>query len=117
MKKINDWLVQFATAWKTHDIDNVLNLFTDDVEYWETPFDKLSSLDELKSEWESIKNQKNIEVLWEVFSKDEDKYAVKWSLEYTDKNYIEKLFKGVYLIKLNPDNKCDYFFHCEESKT
>ena len=61
-------------------------------------------------------NQEDIEISWEVFSKDEDKYTVKWSLEYTDKNNITKLLKGAYLIKLNSDNECDYFFHCGESK-
>jgi hypothetical protein len=116
MEQINDWLAKLVNAWKTHDIDAVLVLFTKDVEYWETPFDKLSSFSELKSEWEGIKNQEDIEISWEVFSKDEDKYTVKWSLEYTDKNNITKLLKGAYLIKLNSDNECDYFFHCGESK-
>ncbi|MEI8344193.1 MAG: hypothetical protein WCF93_04550 [Candidatus Moraniibacteriota bacterium] len=50
MEQINDWLAKFVNAWKTHDINAVFVLFAKDVEYWETPFDKLSSLSELKSE-------------------------------------------------------------------
>ncbi|MEI7621052.1 MAG: hypothetical protein WCJ51_00795 [Candidatus Moraniibacteriota bacterium] len=115
MEKINDWLIDFTTAWKKHEIDKVLTLFAQDVEYWETPFDKLASFSQLKSEWEGIKNQKNIEILWEVFSMDENKYTVKWSLGYVDRNNVAKSFKGIYLIKLNSDNKCTYFFHCGES--
>jgi len=118
MKKINNWIVQFTTAWKTHDIDKVLDLFATDVEYWETPFDKLSSFSELRSEWESVKNQRDIKLSCNVFSKNENRYAVRWSLEYIDDRIkVAKMFEGVYLIELNVDNKCIYFFHCGESKT
>ena len=116
MKKINAWLNKFTLFWKTHDLDGVLNLFTDDVEYWETPFTRVFSLDDLRREWSNIKNQQNINLTCKVFSKEEDKYAVVWDLHYTDTNNQSKHYKGIYLLKLNAVNKCDYFFHCGESK-
>lgn len=114
MKQIHSWLAQFTTAWQTHDVDLVMDLFADGVEYWETPFDNVPDMRHLRSEWETIKNQKDITISCEVFSKDEDKYTVLWDLEYLDAENSVRTLKGVYLIKLNADNKCTYFFHCGE---
>ncbi|MEF3691827.1 MAG: nuclear transport factor 2 family protein [Candidatus Moraniibacteriota bacterium] len=115
MEKINKWLFQFTTAWKNHDADKVLELFSNDVEYWETPFERLDDFGKLKSEWRNIIYQKSIDIKCDIFSNDGDKYVIKWSLKYLDKNNKIKKFGGVYLIKLNANNKCNYFFHCGES--
>ncbi|GEM_PF-4728193 len=42
MEIIETRLAHFTSAWQTHDIDAVLDLFADDVEYRETPFQKCS---------------------------------------------------------------------------
>lgn len=115
MEKINKWLDQFVIAWKKRDVDKVLELFTEDIEYWETPFKRLVDSEELKLEWESVKNQNNINIKCEIFLKEGDGYAVKWNLEYLNENRETKKFGGVYLIKLDADSKCYYFFHCGES--
>ncbi len=117
MKKINDWLEKFTTFWKTQDIDRVMSLFTDDVQYWETPFTRVANSADLRREWENIKNQQNIAINCKVFSKEGNRYAVFWDLEYKDTNNQLKHYKGTYLLRLNSDSKCDYFFHCGESKT
>jgi len=117
MKKINDWLKKFSTFWKTQDVEGVMSLFTDDVEYWETPFVKVTSSADLRREWENVKNQNNIVINCKVFSKEDNKYSVFWDLKYTDTTNQSKRYKGIYLLRLNPDDKCDYFFHCGESKT
>ncbi len=93
-----------------------MNLFADGIEYWETPFDKVPDLGQLRTEWESVKNQKDIQITCEVFSQDGDKYSVIWDLEYLDGSGAKRKLKGVYLVKLNIDNKCTYFFHCGELK-
>ncbi len=117
MEKINNWLDKLTTFWESQDIDEVVNLFTDDVEYWETPFKKLANSDELRREWEDIKNQQNIVINCKVFSKEGDKYSVLWDLEYKDTFNQLKQYRGIYLVRLNSDNKCHYFFQTCESKT
>ncbi|MDO8260320.1 MAG: hypothetical protein Q7T50_02335 [Candidatus Magasanikbacteria bacterium] len=114
MNNINKWLEQFTSAWKNHNIDNVLSLFTQNVEYWETPFIKIRNLTSLRKEWEYINSQRNIDISCEVFSKIDNKYTVKWSLGYLNKDNIIKNSRGVYLITLNQNNLCTYFFHCGE---
>ncbi|MDX9914100.1 MAG: nuclear transport factor 2 family protein [Candidatus Moranbacteria bacterium] len=116
MKKIEEWLENFKVAWKTYDIDKVLGLFDDNVEYWETPFIKLSSFDDLKREWSYIRSQKDISIDTEVFSSVGNKFAVKWFLTYLDDKGEVHDLSGVYLIELNERDKCCYFFHCGESK-
>lgn len=83
MQNIDKWLKQFTSAWKTYDIDKVLNLFTENVEYWENPFKKLSSLDEVRKEWHYIKKQKDIHIECKVFINDKNKHVIKWHLKYT----------------------------------
>lgn len=116
MKQIEEWLENFRVAWKTHDIEKVIGLFSDNVEYWETPFVKMASIDALKKEWEYVGSQKNISLRTEVFSAIDNKYSVEWFLTYENKENEVKEFGGVYLIELNEHDKCCYFFHCGESK-
>lgn len=116
MNKIHSWLAQFTTAWQTHDVDAVMDLFADGVEYWETPFDKVPDLGQLRYEWESIKEQKDIQITCEVFSQDGDKYSIIWDLEYVDGSGEKRKLRGAYFITLNANNKCTYFFHCGELK-
>ena len=116
MKKINNWLKKFTAFWKTRDIDGVMDLFTDNVEYWETPFSRISNPADLRREWENIKNQNNIAINCKVFSKENNKYTIFWDLRYTNTINQPKHYKGTYLLRLNLDNKCNYFFHCGESR-
>ena len=113
---INFWLESFKKNWINHNIEGVLELFDPNVEYYETPFHKLSSFSELEKEWQAIKNQKNIKFDWKLFSSSQEKHAVQWNLEYSDQNNDLKKLAGVYLIRLNDGGKCTYFFHCCENK-
>jgi hypothetical protein len=111
---INTWLASFKKSWQTHDVDAILNLFDSNIEYYETPFLKLDSLDAIRKEWEPIVEQKNIALSFEVFSKMDNKYTVIWDLAYTAEDGEKINLKGTCLIELNNGNKC-VFFHqtCE----
>lgn len=112
MRDIEEWLEKFRKNWKAGKVNKVMELFADDVEYHETPFQKLEG-DELRSEWEGVKNQKDIDLGFDIFSRYEEKYTVKWSLEYTEDGERNCL-KGIYLIKLNSENKCyEFWQYCE----
>ena len=45
---IDTWIESFKQGWLDKDIDAVLNLFADDVDYWETPFEQLENKEQLK---------------------------------------------------------------------
>lgn len=112
MTDIQNWLKHFKSDWENKNPQKVINLFTDDVDYYETPSQKLD-YPSMKKEWRSIKEQKNISLELQLFSSAERKHTVKWSLSYTKNNERTEL-NGVYLIKLNKEGKCTEFWqYCQ----
>lgn len=116
MKVIVSWLEQFNESWIKHDIDSVLNLFVEHVEYWETPFQKVSDKAELRREWEAVMSQSNITTTTRVYSSDQNKHSVLWTLRY-EKDGEARESAGVYLITLNEDGLCTYFYYAGEQRT
>ena len=115
-KEITNWLRNFENFWKSRDIDRVLDLFTDDVIYYETPFIQLKNKEAIKNEWEIIKKQEDISLNCRVFSQEDNKYCIKWDLFYIKKG-MENHLKGIYLIKLNKNGKCSEFCqYCEKKE-
>jgi hypothetical protein len=113
---IEQWLDRFHKAWVGHDIVGVLSLFTDYVEYWETPHLRLASKDELSKEWEGVKEQQKIDIHTRVFcSSDDNKHAVLWKLSYV-KNGKQYKSGGTYLISLDETGRCNYFHYTGEQK-
>ena len=67
---IHQWLQRFSQAWKEHNIEVVLSLFHDDVQYWETPSDQVIGKYALRNEWEYILKQEKIILDLEIFSQE-----------------------------------------------
>ncbi|MCA9328287.1 hypothetical protein KC959_00805, partial [Candidatus Saccharibacteria bacterium] len=93
----------------------VLDLFADDVEYWETPFKKLQGKDYMALEWRAIGYQEHISLSTDVFNAENEKFAVNWQLTYKIRNTM-KSCAGVYLIRLDKGGKCNYFMQVGEEK-
>jgi hypothetical protein len=90
-----------------------MNLFTEDVDYFETPYREISDREALRDEWRSIMDQEDINLEFEVYSRDRNKYTVKCSLGYFEDG-VENKLKGVYLIELEGQNKCKEFWqYCQ----
>ena len=111
---IDLWLKTSHLAWKNHNIDRVLGLFTDkELQYWETPYRLLESKPEIAKEWELIKKQENITYEYSVFSSAKESHAIQFKISY-DQDSATKTFAGVYLIKLDSSGKCFYFLMAGE---
>lgn len=113
---INEWLKEFKAGWTAKDIDRVIDLFTDDVEYWETPFKKLENKNDVRDEWQAIIMQSEIDINLSVYSSESSRYAVVWSLSYIDSKSVTQNWAGVYLIELNENAKCVYFYQVGERR-
>lgn len=109
MPNINQWMEKFKENWITKDIDGVLELFTDDINYYETPSRKLEDKEALRRKWRLVRNQEEVELDFEIYSQDESKFTVKWDLKYRESMEQNQL-KGIYLIELNEENKCTEFW-------
>ena len=97
-------------------LKSVLELFEDGAEYWETPFQKVDSFEELKGEWGYVKTQKNIHLDYKVFDSNGNKHSVIWELRYFDPEGSAQNYGGSYLIELNDKGKCVFFHHSCEAK-
>ena len=112
---IEKWLEVFHERWANHDISAVMELFTPDVEYWETPFLRLKDREELESEWQGVLKQSDIQLETEVFASEGGKHAVIWKLSYVKEGQLSER-GGTYLIRLNDDGICDFFHYTGEVK-
>ena len=113
---IEEWLAKFNEAWLSKNIDNVLALFSEDVIYFETPFVKINSYDELRKEWLSIKDQDDLYLDLKLFSSQENRHTVLWSLGYATSPNSSRELSGTYLICLNDEGLCTYFHQTGELK-
>lgn len=110
---IQDWLESFKKYWINKDIDNILKLFSNDVEYWESPYQRIYP-NQLRSLWEYIYTQFDIKLELSVFSNQEEKYTILWELEYNNQDWLQK-YKWIYLMYLN-NWICNYFLQVWEEK-
>jgi len=112
---VEKWLDTFHTAWKNHDIEKVMSLFTDNVEYWETPHYLVGSKNELRKEWAAIDSQTDIQVRSKVFSSVDNKHSIIWHLRYAKQGKTHES-GGTYLIQLDTRGLCNYFHYTGEAK-
>lgn len=113
---INKWLDEFKAAWSSKDIDKVLSLYADDVEYWENPYVRLENKSRIREEWSAILQQSNIDLNLEVYSSADNKYSVIWKLSYMNASSIQQDWAGTYLMTLDLSGKCTYFHQTGETR-
>lgn len=113
---IEQWIEQFQKGWMQQDISSVMDLFAEDLEYWETPFQKITSKTELYNEWQAIKQQSRINVVTTVLATTGHSSTVKWHLTYRTVNGEICEWAGLYIVKLRADGRCIYFYKVGESK-
>ena len=77
MPNIEEWMKKFRETWIAKDIDGVIEIFTDEVDYFETPYQEIEDLEALREEWKSIRNQEDIDLNYEIYSRDGTKFSVK----------------------------------------
>lgn len=101
----SDWLEKLKKYWWSKDIEKATSLFTKTTFYQETPFMKpYTTFDEIKQEWQHIKNQdiKNIE--FKILAIDKNVLIVEWLFERDITTY-----NGIYEIKFDDNLACIYF--------
>lgn len=99
------WLEKLKKYWWSKDIEKATSLFAKTTFYQETPFMKpYTTFDEIKQEWQHIKNQdiKNIE--FKILAIDKNVLIVEWLFE---RDIIA--YNGIYEIKFDDNLECIYF--------
>ena len=106
------WLNELKDYWFNKDIENAVSLFTKTKFYQETPFmNPYTTLDEIKEEWQHIKNENIQNIELKVLAIDNLTLIAQWILKQNDKDY-----DGIYEIRFNNDLECVYFKSWEMRK-
>ncbi|MDR0771549.1 MAG: hypothetical protein LBF15_00290 [Candidatus Peribacteria bacterium] len=101
----NEWLEKLRIYWWNKDVENATSLFKYTTYYQETPFMKpYTSFDEIKKEWQHIKNQDIKKIEFKILAIDKNVLIVEWLFEGDITKY-----SGIYEIKFNENLDCIYF--------
>jgi hypothetical protein len=111
---IDEWLNVFCSSWIKQDVDAVMRLFTDGVDYWETPFVQYDSVETVRKGWEVVKTQQNINIQARRAVSEGNTHTVQWELHY-ERDASHFTWAGLYLIRINEMGLCDYFYQVGEA--
>ena len=100
MQKYYEWCIELLNNWKSKKIENIVNLFDEQVEYYETPKEKINTIKEIEKMWEEIKEQKTNNIEFNILCQNNECCIVNFIL----KDVVS--YDMIYQIKLNENNKC-----------
>lgn len=103
MNRYEKWCNDLKQFWTNKDIDNIINLFEENVVYYENPKMKIDSINEIRKMWEEIKEQNTNNIELKILCMDNNKCIANYILN----DNIS--YDMIYEIELNEENKCIYF--------
>ena len=95
----NKWCEELLDNWRQENIDEILNLFDKNVEYYETPVLQIDNKN-IRKIWEEIKEQNTNNIMFNIICENDKCCIVNFILE--DK----VTYDMIYQIKINEKNKC-----------
>ena len=113
-KNYENWTTKMMESWKNLEGTKTAELFSRDVEYYETlDSSPCNSFDEVIALWDIVpSNQSDIDYRFDVLSCDETNGIINWQMHRTLKTETgehRQYIDGIFQIKLNNENKCCYF--------
>ncbi len=100
MKGYYKWCKRLLNNWKQKNVEHIVNLFDENVEYYETPAEKINTINEISKMWEEIKDQNTSDIKFNILCENNKCCIVNFIL----KDKIS--YDMIYQIKLNENNKC-----------
>lgn len=112
------WLEKLINIWSTKNPNGVLDLISEKFIWYETPFDKpITTKEELLREWQTVLNQDEISVTYEIFNIENDIGIVHWNATFTRLPSKAKAeLDGIYKVVLDENGKCTEFHQWYNSK-
>lgn len=72
MREYYKWCMELKENWKAKNVENIIQLFDEDVEYYETPKIKINGIEEIRSMWEEIKEQNTNDIAFDIVCENDD---------------------------------------------
>jgi len=79
---IEQFMAAYKCVWENQDSEGFSALFTENGEYWNTPFQVQNTPDARATYWDRIKLQEDIEVRYEVLASTENGGVAHWNVTY-----------------------------------
>lgn len=95
------WVEDLKKFWIDKEINKIMELFDENVEYWENPFEIITDLEEI---WQEIKQQEILNLQYKILGTKNNRVITNFVLG-VPKDTIDM----VYEIELNEQNKSTYF--------
>ena len=119
--RIRDWWDGMRIAWENRSGEGFGALFTDDAEYYWTPFDKpqVGAAEITARTTQAMTNQRDVKFRYDVMFEETDRSIVRWYTEFTRAGTGEKIkIDGIGYMELAPSGKATLFrewWHGEET--
>lgn len=98
---INNWCEKLKQYWIQKDISKIISLFDEDVDYYETPFQKV---DDIKLVWKDIESQNLQSLEYKIIGEKNNAIIANYIM-----NDSGRIVDMIYEIELNEKGKCTYF--------
>lgn len=79
---IHDFMAAYKRVWEGQDSEGFANLFTEDGQYWNTPFQVQDSPEKRSQYWDRIKLQNDITLAYTVLGETPHGGFAHWHVEY-----------------------------------
>jgi len=112
IQQFKDWLNKLEKAWVNLDPKNAVNLFSKDVEYYESALKvPCQNWDEVFDLWKVIPtNQKDVAFSYDILAISRNLCVVNWRVERTQlPQSTKQKIDGIFVLRLNEDGLCNYF--------
>lgn len=116
-----EWLEAYKKAWESRKPESVLELFTEDAEYFETPFGTPSTgKDKILEYWQNVPMlQRNIHFDYQIISVQNDTGYCRWQATFIRENSgAQVALDGIFQVEFAPSGSCQVFrewWHRRES--
>jgi len=98
------WINDMILFWKNKEIDKIVHMFSDTCEYYETPFEKLGTKDDITTAWKDIDNHNIKKLEYKILGFQNNSCVVRVILKENDGRVVDM----VYAFELQ-DNICTNF--------
>ena len=112
MNAFGSWLEKYGEASREGDPQASANLFSQDAEYYESPFDDpIVGRDAIYQYWSAgAENFRDQESTYEILSVKDDLGIARWQSRFTNNNTGKRLaLDCIFLAEFDIDGKCSVF--------
>jgi len=116
------WLEAYGRAWESHDPDAVVGLYSDDLVYYETPFDEpMRGREGIRRYWaEAVAAQRDVKFSADVLAVSGDTGIARWTTSLTRvPSGVQVELDGIFLVTFGDAGRCREFrewWHRRESR-